>query len=61
MKTIKPVILVSIFLVGSIYSYTNYFGPQSVLQTNHDEPNCKQGNIFHGVDRQARFSVLSTC
>jgi len=64
MKTIKPVILISIFLVvivGSIYSYTKYFGPQSVLQTNHDEQNCKQGNIFDGVDRQARFSVLSTC
>lgn len=64
MKTIKPVILISIFLVvivGSIYSYTKYFGPQSVLQTNHDEQNCKQGNIFDGVNRQARFSVLSTC
>jgi len=39
----------------------NYFGLQRVLQTNSDEQNCRQGNIFVGVDRQARFSVLSTC
>jgi len=64
MKIIKPVIFISIFVViviALIYSYTNYFGPQYVLQTNYDEQNCKQGNIFEGVDRQARFSVLSTC
>ncbi|MCE9651952.1 MAG: hypothetical protein K8Q89_02675 [Nitrosarchaeum sp.] len=64
MKTIKPVIFISIFaviVIALIYSYTNYFGPQYVLQTNYDEQNCKQGNIFEGVDRQARFSVLSTC
>lgn len=46
---------------ASIYAYTNYFGTQSVLQTNHNEQNCRQGNIFDGADRQARFSVLSTC
>jgi len=64
MKTGKLVILISILIVViivAIYSYTNYFGPQYILQTNHDEDNCKQGNIFAGVDRQARFSVLSTC
>lgn len=64
MKTMKLAILISIFVVVmivSIYSYTNYFGSQYVLQTNDDERNCKQGNIFDGVDRQARFSVLSTC
>lgn len=64
MKTMKLVILIGVFAVVSIaaiYSYTNYFGLQYVLQTNHDEQNCKQGNIFDGVDRQARFSVLSTC
>jgi len=64
MKIIKPVIFISIFVViviALIYSYTNYFGPQYVLQTNYDEQNCKSGNIFEGVDRQARFSVLSTC
>jgi len=64
MKTIKLVISISIFsiiVVVLIYSYTNYFGPQYVLQTNHDNQNCNQGNIFEGVDRQARFSVLSTC
>ena len=64
MKTIKLVISISIFLIviaTLIYSYTNYFGPQYVLQINQDTENCKQGNIFEGVDRQARFSVLSTC
>jgi len=64
MKTGKLVILISILIIvviALIYSYTNYFGPQYILQTNHDEQNCKQGNIFDGVDRQARFSVLSTC
>lgn len=64
MKTGKQMILISILVVMIIviiYSYTNYFGPQYTLQTNHDEQNCKQGNIFDGVDRQARFSVLSTC
>jgi len=64
MKTGKQMILISILavvIIVIIYSYTNYFGPQYILQTNHDEQNCKQGNIFDGVDRQARFSVLSTC
>ena len=64
MKKMKLVIIISMFAVisiASIYVYANYFGTQSVLQTNHDEQNCKQGNIFDGVDRQARFSVLSTC
>lgn len=44
----------------SIYGYYHYFGPQTVMQTNAD-PNCKQGNVLDGVDRQARFVVLSTC
>lgn len=43
-----------------IYGYYNYFGPQTVMQTNPD-PSCRQGNVLDGVDRQARFKVLSTC
>lgn len=31
------------------------------MQTNPDKINCRQGNIFDGVTRQARFTVLSTC
>lgn len=31
------------------------------MQTNSDRENCRQGDIFEGVDRQARFTVLSTC
>jgi hypothetical protein len=31
------------------------------LQTSHDKDNCRQGNVLDGVDRQARFTVLSTC
>lgn len=31
------------------------------MQTNPDNANCRQGNIFDGVTRQARFTALSTC
>ena len=64
MKKTKLVIIISISAIvsfASIYAYTNYFGTKSVLQTNHNEQNCRQGNIFDGIDRQARFFVLSTC
>jgi len=64
LKRTKIITIISILMfvsIASIYAYANYFGAQSVLQTNHDEQNCKQGDIFDGVDRQARFSVLSTC
>ena len=53
--------VLAVVSIASVYAYANYFGTQLVLQTNHDEMNCKPGNIFDGVDRQARFSVLSTC
>ncbi len=54
-------VVASIILFASAYAYVNYFGPQTVIQNNPDKENCKQGNIFDGVDRQARFTVLSTC
>src|SRR5574341_1986116 len=44
-----------------VYAYENYFGPKTVLQTSHDKSHCRQGNVLAGVDRQARFTVLSTC
>jgi hypothetical protein len=50
-----------IVIGGGLFAYTRYFGPQSVIQTNPDAIYCRQGNIFDGVDRQARFTVLSTC
>jgi hypothetical protein len=31
------------------------------MQTNPDNANCRQGNIFDLVTRQARFTALSTC
>lgn len=58
---IISVIATAIIIGGGLYAYARYFGPQRVVQTNPDAVNCRQGNIFEGVDRQARFSVLSTC
>ena len=37
------------------------FWPKTVLQTNPDTINCKQGNVLDSEDRQARFTILSTC
>jgi hypothetical protein len=50
-----------IILGGAVFAYARYFGSQTVVQTNPDSAHCRQGNIFDGVDRQARFTVLSTC
>jgi len=55
------IIAVAVLSVGGMYSYTKYFGPQTVMQTNPDKVNCRQGNVLDGVDRQARFTLLSTC
>jgi len=55
------IIAVAVLSVGGMYSYAKYFGPQTVMQTNPDKVNCRQGNVLDGVDRQARFTVLSTC
>jgi hypothetical protein len=62
----KVLLFVSIFTVAivsfaAVYSYENYFGAKIVVQTNRDRVHCRQGNVLEGVDRQARFSVLSPC
>jgi hypothetical protein len=44
-----------------VYSYENYFGAKTELQTNHDKVHCRLGDVLTGVDRQARFTVLSPC
>jgi hypothetical protein len=46
---------------GGAYIYVTLFAPQIVIQTNPDVLNCRQGNVLDGVERQARFTVLSTC
>jgi hypothetical protein len=56
----KLILNLAVFSVGGIYSYTKYYDPQTVLQTNYDKVNRRQGNVLDGVDRQARFTVLST-
>jgi hypothetical protein len=58
---IYSVLTVAVLSAGGLYAYTNYFGPQTVIQTNPDKLNCRQGNVLDGVIRQARFTVLSTC
>jgi hypothetical protein len=62
----RATIIVILVIAASIsfaatYAYANYFGPKTVLQTNPDRFNCRQGNVLEGVDRQARFKILSTC
>jgi len=60
--TIISIMIIAIILSAvGIYLYERVFGPQTVIQTNPDKVNCRQGNIFDGVTRQARFTVLSTC
>ena len=59
--TLIILVIVAAISLGATYVYANYFGPKTVLQTNPDRSNCRQGNVLDGVDRQARFSVLSTC
>lgn len=51
----------AIISAGGLYAYAECFGPQTVLQANSDKVNCRQGNVLDGVDRQARFTVLSSC
>jgi hypothetical protein len=65
MNSVKIVLLSTLIIVtivgATIYGYNNYFGPKIAIQTNKDVVNCRQGNVLNGVDRQARFTVLSTC
>lgn len=58
---IAGIVAAAVIIGGGTYAYIRYFGTQTVIQTNPDKDNCRQGNIFDGVDRQARFTVLSTC
>lgn len=58
---IVSVVVIAILAMGARYAYCRYFGPQVVMQNNPDKYNCRQGNVLDGVDRQARFTVLSTC
>jgi cell division protein YceG involved in septum cleavage len=58
---IVSISVVAIMAIVATYGYTNYFGPKTVIQTNSDTINCRQGNVLDGVNRQARFTVLSTC
>jgi hypothetical protein len=51
----------SILLYWRVYLYAKVLGPQTVMHTNPDKTNCRQGNIFDGVTRQARFTASSTC
>src|SRR5690348_5515106 len=44
-----------------VYSYENYFGAKSELRTNHDKVHCRLGDVLKGVNKQARFTVLSPC
>jgi cell division protein YceG involved in septum cleavage len=58
---ITSIAVVVVVAIVASYGYTNYFGPKTVLQTNPDNINCRQGNVLDGADRQSRFTVLSTC
>lgn len=60
------IISLSLFAIAiisfvAVYTYENYFGPKTVQQTDLDKSHCRQGNVLAGVNRQARFTVLSTC
>src|ERR671932_2488634 len=59
--TIVILVIVAAISLAATYAYANYFAPKTVLQTNPNKLNCRQGNVLKGVDRQARFNVLSTC
>jgi hypothetical protein len=58
---IAGIIVAAILASGGTYIYFTQFAPQTVIQTNPDTVNCRQGNVLDGVERQARFTVLSTC
>jgi hypothetical protein len=37
-------VIVAVISFAATYAYANYFGPKTVLQTNSDKFNCRQGN-----------------
>jgi len=55
------IIPAALIIGGGTYIYVTQFAPQTVMQTNSDATNCRQGNVLDGVVRPARFTVLSTC
>jgi len=55
------IIPAALIIGGGTYIYVTQFAPQTVMQTNPDAINCRQGNVLDGVVRPARFTVLSTC
>ncbi|MDQ3902108.1 MAG: hypothetical protein M3247_00440 [Thermoproteota archaeon] len=60
--SIIAIAVVAVILIGGgAFFYFRYLAPQTVIQTNADTTNCRQGNVLDGVERQARFTVLSTC
>jgi hypothetical protein len=58
---IAGIVVAAILTGGGTYIYFTQFAPQIVIQTNPDTVSCRQGNVLDGVERQARFTVLSTC
>ena len=62
----RSLIIIAIVPVGLIigvgtWLYVTQFAPKTVMQTNPDTVNCRQGNVLTNVDRPSRFTVLSTC
>ncbi|HEX2615384.1 MAG TPA: hypothetical protein VHL10_07810 [Nitrososphaera sp.] len=55
------IIPAALIIGGGTYIYVTQFAPQTVMQTNPDTVNCRQGNVLDGVVRPTRFTVLSTC
>jgi hypothetical protein len=58
---IIAIIPTAIIIGGGTFIYATQFAPQTVMQTSPDTINCRQGNVLDGVERPARFTVLSTC
>jgi uncharacterized protein YpmB len=42
-------VIVAAISLAATYAYANYFGPKTVLQTNPDKLNCRQGNVLDGA------------
>ncbi len=55
------VIPAALVIGGGTWLYVTQFAPKTVMQTNPDRVNCRQGNVLANVDRPSRFTVLSTC